>query len=323
LKKDFGNVDFCVTVDVEDSNPEYILNIKKICKKHNANVTWFVYPAKCNQPETLDTLAAFVKEGDEVGLHIHWPRSSLSKLYNMAPDKIIKELQLSQNLLASRFDLKSFRGGGLCQETCVLPILEQQGFEFDSSVAYKLNESAIWHQGHDHIFPVSGYYPIAKAYDVIAYDDKQRSTILEIPVTRGVPSPNFWCNMLEPGVTPLPIMKLIFTQYFERRRFQPLGLLVLILHSWSQTKSPDTLKDLDKFLDYANNHGVQFTTIKQCGHQWKKIWDSSPELRNDLLSYRFNSDTKASFKAETLKILLTAYNFKSNPVYYIKSVFKM
>lgn len=312
MKKAVAKVVVCITVDVEDSDLESLLKIKEVCQKYNAPITWFVEPAQCNQPEALDLLKKFIKEGDEIGLHIHWSGSYHSGIRSAQIEGVRIELEQAMESLAPRFHPTSFRGGGLCQMTPVLKILEQTGFEFDSSVAYNLDEPAGWHQGHENIRPVSAYYPDRKSYDIITYDDSERMNILEIPVTRGIPSTKLWHNMLEPGVTSFYLMKLIFTQYFKRRHFQPLVLLVSILHSWTWRRYPNTLGDLDKFLNYVSNREVQFNTIRQAGNDWKTIWGACPKARNALLSEHFAFRLKTRIEVDFIKLALFIGNLKIN-----------
>jgi len=183
------------------------------------------------------------------------------------------ELEEALKLLDTRFQLKSFRGGGLCQTTPVLRILEEKGFEFDSSVAYKLDEQGGWHQGHKNIHPVSAYYPSRTGYDVIAHDDNNRFTILEIPVTRAIPSPEYWCNFTGAGAYICIKDRMTIREYFLRRHFQPLVIIIVLLHSWGVQKHPALASDLNSLLDYATGHRIEFSTIHQAGYEWEKSLD--------------------------------------------------
>lgn len=316
-----GRVIVCVTVDVEDSDLASLMGIKEVCQKYSAPVTWFVETKLCNQPDVLDMLKSFTQGGDEVGIHIHWEGSYSSGLRSVPIEGIKDELEEALKLSKSRFQVKSFRGGGLCQTTPVLEILQQEGFEFDSSVAYNLDESNGWYQGHENIHPVSAYYPSKNGYDVIAHDNdnNERFTILELPVTRAAPSPRFWCNILEPGVTSLPTMKLIFKEYCVRRHFQPLVFIVLLFHSWTGLRHPNMLIDLDKFLNYVSRREVEFNIIRKAGYEWRKVWEDCPGTRGVLTSCQFNFDLRTRLIVNTIMLALLIHNLKHNPGYYIKT----
>jgi hypothetical protein len=251
-----GRALLSVTCDVEDSSIESLGLIKETCNKHKAPVTWFVEPRLCREPAALNLLREYCRRGDEVGLHMEWNGSLARGLRNIPTEQIRTELEEAMQLLKPYCELESFRGGGLSQTTAVLQIVKNTGFKYDSSVACWLDEPDGWYQGHDGIRPLSAYYPSPEGYDVVSHDGEQRLDILEIPVTRGVPSPTLWCNMLEPDITPLSIMKLVFQQYHIRRHFQPLVIMVVILHSYSPRRDRTTIRNLDKFLEYARGHEV-------------------------------------------------------------------
>jgi hypothetical protein len=318
LKKASGRVLLCVTCDVEDSSIESLGQIKQTCERHKAPVTWFVEPRLCREPSALNLLREYCRQGDEVGLHIEWNGSLARGLRNISTEQIREELEDARLLLEPHFELVSFRGGGLCQTTAALEILKNRGFKYDSSVACELDEPTGWYQGHDRILPLSAYYPSQRGYDVVGYEDSGRLDILEIPVTRGSPYPKLWCNMLEPGVSPLGIMKLVFEQYRIRRHFQPLVLMVVIFHSWSPRRSATMTRTLDRFLEYAGGRNTEFETIAKAGEQWKTIWEYQPAAREALLWHRFSSDLRTRSLAALIKLAMFAHNCKQDPAYYPK-----
>lgn len=315
-----GKAVLCITVDVEDADIESLRQIKEICHKHGAPVTWFVEPRLCREAVALDLLADYCGQGDEVGLHLHWKGSRSLGLRKVPIEQVGTELEEALQLLRPHFAVESFRGGGLCQTTPVLRIIAQKGFKFDSSVAHRLDQRNEWHQGHERILPLSAYHPSLSGYDVVARDDSGRLDILELPVTRGMPSPKTWCNMLEPGITPVGTMKLILNQYCIRRRYQPLVLMVGILHSYSPRGKKAMLEDLDKLLVHARSHNTGFAAISKAGSQWKEIWESQPAARDAILSHEFDLDAKSRTVAMLIRAAIFVRNLKGNPGYYMRAV---
>lgn len=320
LKQVDGRVLLCVTCDVEDSDIESLGLIKEACDRYTAPVTWFVEPGLCREPAALNLLREYCNRGDEVGLHNHWKGSLELGLRNVSDEQIRTELEEATQLLRPHYELESFRGGGLCQTTVALEFIRRKGFRFDSSVACGLNEPEGWYQEHSNILPLSAYFPSSKGYDVVSHEDSSRLDILEIPVTRGSPCPRLWCNMLEPDITPLLIMKAVFEQYHIRRHFQPLVIMVVILHSWSPRRRKTMTRDLDNFLKYARARNVDFRTLAKAGNQWKAIWEHQPAARNALLWHGYSLDLKTRFLATLIKLVIFAHNWKQDPAYYPKLV---
>ena len=318
LNKIDGRVILCVTCDVEDSSIESLEQVKETCERHKAPITWFVEPRLCPEPSALNLLRDYCGRGDEVGLHMEWEGSLARGLRSIPTEKISAELEEAMQLLKPYFELVSFRGGGLCQTTAVLEAVKKSGFRFDSSVACGLDEPMGWYQGHDRILPLSAYYPSRRGYDVVGFENSDRFDILEIPVTRGSPYPKLWSNMLEPGISSLGMMKTVFEQYYVRRQFQPLVLMVVIFHSWSPRRSATMIRDLDKFLEYAKGRDSEFETIAKAGEQWKSIWERQPAAREALLWHGFSSDMKSRFLAASIKLAILAHNCIQDPAYYPK-----
>jgi len=313
-----GKVLLCLTCDVEDSGIESLGLIKETSGKHKAPITWFVEPRLCREPAALNLLREYCQHGDEVGLHVHWKGSLDVGLRNVPTEQIRAELEEAMQLLKPHYELVSFRGGGLCQSTPALQAIAERGFRFDSSVATGLDEPEGWHQGHDSILPLSAYYPSPTGYDVVSHDVDERLDILEMPVTRGMPSPTLWCNMLEPDITPLTVMKLVFRQYRMRRHFQPLVIMVAILHSWSPQRRGTMTRNLDRFLEHARGRGVDFETVANAGNQWKTVWEHQPGEREALLRHGFSSGLRTLIPAAFIKLAIYAHNWKQDPKYYPK-----
>lgn len=318
MNKIDGRVILCVTCDVEDSSIESLEQIKETCERHKAPITWFVEPRLCPEPSALNLLRDYCGRGDEVGLHMEWEGSLARGLRSIPTEKISAELEEAMQLLKPYSELVSFRGGGLSQTTAVLQIVKNRGFKYDSSVACWLDEPEGWYQGHNGILPLSAYYPSPKGYDVVSHDGEERLDILEIPVTRGVPSPTLWCNMLEPDITPLSIMKLVFQQYHIRMHFQPLVIMVVIFHSYSPRSPRPMIRNLEKFLEYVRVRGVEFHTIASAGSQWKATWEYQPRAREALLSQGFSSGLRTLVPAALIKLAIFAHNCKQDPAYYPK-----
>jgi hypothetical protein len=323
LKRADGRVLLCVTCDVEDSTIESLEQIRQTCARHHAPVTWFVEPRLCFDPSALNLLWEYCRQGDEVGLHVEWRGSLVRGLSSIPAEQIRTELEEAIQMLKPQYALESFRGGGLSQTTAALEIVKERGFKYDSSVAYALDEPTGWYQGHDGVLPLSAYYPSPRGYNVVSHDGEERLDILEIPVTRGVPSSKLWHNMLEPDITPLSIMKLVFHQYHLRRRFQPLVLMVVIFHSYSPRRNGDMIRTLDRFLSYASSHNVEFGTIAMAGEQWKATWERQPPARETLLWHRFSSDPRTWFLVGSIKLVILAHNLIRDPAYYPKRLISM
>ncbi|MBN2098744.1 MAG: polysaccharide deacetylase family protein [Dehalococcoidia bacterium] len=320
LHKTNGRVLLCLTCDVEDSSVESLGLIKETSNRHKAPITWFVEPRLCREPAALDLLREYCRQGDEVGLHVHWKDSLDVGLRNVSTEQIRTELEESMHLLKPYHEPASFRGGGLCQSTAALQAIAERGFRFDSSVASALDEPEGWHQGHQRIPPLSAYYPSPRGYDVVSHDGDERLDILEIPVTRGMPAPTLWCNMLEPDITPLSIMKLVFQQYHIRRHFQPLVIMVMILHSWSPERRGTMIRNLDRFLEYARSRKVDFETVANAGNQWKAVWEHQPGIREALLRQGFSSGLRTQVPAAFIKLAVFAYSWRQDPKYYPKRI---
>lgn len=320
LNEGMGRVVVCVTVDVEDSNIESLTRIKEVCREHNAPVTWFVEPRLCCEIPALNLLGDYSKQGDEVGLHLHWKDSRSLGLPNLSTEQINLELEGALKLLRPRFGVKSFRGGGLCQTASVLDILSQKGIEIDSSVAHGLNERHGWYQGHNKVHPISAYYPSRMGYDVVSHEDSERLDILEVPVTRGMPALRLWNNMLEPGITPPRMLGLVFEQYSIRRQFQPLVIMIVIFHSWSPRSKATMLSDLDGLLDHARDRNTEFETIASAGYRWKELWEHQPAVRQVLLSHEFDFDLKTRMVARLIELAIFIHNLRDAASYFAGAV---
>lgn len=308
----------CMTVDVEDSDTTALLNIKNICQKHQAPVTWFIDPELSNEPAHTKMLQDFVKNGDEVGLHVHWRGAYAVGLDKTPIDTIKTQLDETMRILKPHFQLKSFRGGGLCQTTEVLHLIQDAGFEFDSSVAHNLSEDTGWFQKHYHVPPVSAYYPSVDHYDRIGATENQCMEILEIPVTRGHGSLHAWNNFLSPGETPLWRMKIIARQALSRTLTQPLVILVLLIHSWTRHKHPKTLRDLDTILRYLSAHHVEYHTISTAGYTWQEFWQEHPRLQSQLTScnIRFDGTTRLLTGVNKISLYIQHFVTQSSRLLY-------
>ena len=153
-------------------------------------------------------------------------------------------------------------------------------------------------------------------YDVVSHEDSERLDIIEVPVTRGVPASRMWNNMLEPGITPPGISKLVFQQYSIRRRFQPLVIMLVIFHSWSPRSKATMLSDLDRLLDHARERNTEFETIANAGHRWKELWEHQPAVRQVLLSHEFDFDMRTRMVARLIELAIFIHNQRDNASFF-------
>jgi len=134
------------------------------------------------------------------------------------------------------FRPRSFRAGGLCQTTTALEVIARHGFHVDSSVASGLNEREGYFQEHQRVPSRSWYFPSKLGYDISASRKEDRMGVLEIPVTRLMPSLGQWFPytlapaVYQEGLFWLPefiVNEWLLKSFWER----PL-VITPILHSW-------------------------------------------------------------------------------------------
>jgi hypothetical protein len=148
------------------------------------------------------------------------------------------------------FRPRSFRGGGLSQTTLALGLVHDYGFTVDSSVAANLNERERWFQNHVNVPYRSWYFPSKKGYDIPAQCIGDRIGILEIPVTRLIPSWRSWSPYtLEPSTL---LVEIITTQWLIRSRWENPLLVTPIFHSWGDGKVRVGRKTFDRFLEQVS-----------------------------------------------------------------------
>lgn len=229
----------CMSCDVEIAKEEELNQLEQILQTldgYGINGTFFFLLSSQNYQilEDSDVLAHFDK--NEFGLHIHWgqdnwmKRDSRTCLASLSLEVLQEEIE---NCLAYcrklGFKPKSFRGGGLSQTTLALNLINKYGFKVDSSVAPKLDEKQ-WCQKHTRVPYKSWYFPSRKGYDIPAKSEEERIGIMEIPVTRFIPSFSGWAPYT---LTPTsPLFKMTINQWLFKSRWEKPLLITPIFHSW-------------------------------------------------------------------------------------------
>jgi peptidoglycan/xylan/chitin deacetylase (PgdA/CDA1 family) len=246
----------CFTCDVEIGREEGLQQLAPILNLldyYNVPATFFVIVSAGNYRLLENFELSSRLENHEIGLHIHWGESSRSNSsYTRGLDAlstIFLEKEMRECLEYCRklnFRPTSFRGVGLCQTTEALKLIAKSGFHVDSSVAARLNEINGWFQKHTRVPYRSWYFPSKDNYDVPASDADDTMGVLEIPVTRLIPSLRaWWPYTLNPNA-PL-ILKIITNEWLLRpRREHPL-VIVPLFHNW-EIESRQHSKNYDRFL---------------------------------------------------------------------------
>jgi len=245
----------CFTCDVEIDREEDLRHFARIIKlfdHYNVRGTFFVIVSAENYPLLEDFDLSSRLENHEIGLHIHWgescrPNNSYTRGLD-ALSTIVIEREMRECLEYCRklkFRPTSFRGGGLCQTTEALKLVAKSGFRVDSSVAAKLNEKNGWFQKHTRVPYRSWYFPGKENYDVPASDADDRMGILEIPVTRLIPSLRKWSPYTLDASATL-VFKIIVNEWLFRSRWEHPLVIVPLFHSWKE--SLQGLGHYDRFL---------------------------------------------------------------------------
>lgn len=228
----------CLTCDVEIKalkNIEELIDIVSLINKYEACCTFFIEISHKNMKLYYDIGKIF--ENHEIGLHIHWgDMESYEKGLEMIPLETMQdELENGLELLNGMgYTPISFRGGGLCCNNVSLKLLKEYGFKIDSSVAAKLDEKNGWFQGHKDVSYKSWYYPSKQSYNIPALSPKDELGILEVPVTRMIPSFREWYPYT---LTPAsPFYKLIVYEHIIKSQKDFITLVTPIFHSWGEGK---------------------------------------------------------------------------------------
>jgi hypothetical protein len=260
----------CLTCDVEvesTQNIEELKNIISLLNRHRIACTFFLEITEKNS--SLYSEIPEIFEHHEVGLHIHWGymESYNSGLKEIPIETMRNELKDSLRLLKDiGFTPISFRGGGLCCNNESLNLLKEYNFRIDSSVAAKLNEKEGWYQGHKNVPYLPWYYPSKKSYDFPASLQEDQIGILEVPVTRMIPSGRAWFPYtLSPES---PVFKLILNEYLLRSKLEPISVVTTIFHSWGEgrlkkEKFPLFIDKLENIIIHMNTKKIEFITLKE------------------------------------------------------------
>ncbi len=234
----------CLSCDVElEKDHQSIDGLEKIVELISKRAcTFFVIPENI----TRKTKKLLSKPHFELGLHVHWKGSYENGLQSL-PEQCI-ESQLSKEMKKFRKHFPkpvSFRGGGLCQTSDCIKILAKHGFRIDSSMAAKLNEKSGWHQGHSKL-----------GYDEWFYNNE----ILEIPVTRFMPSGREWYPYTMSPESPLLGMLIKWKNLASVYRNV---LITPIFHSWGEgrLKGDVFIEKLEKMIKKLEKNRYQFITM--------------------------------------------------------------
>ena len=239
----------CITCDVEVKSTNNIGQLEEIVAlldKYGINSTFFIEITQENVDLYSDSKILSTLNNHELGLHIHWGVERDLESYTKGLENIGSytkgldniSLEIMQRELEDALELSkelgftpvSFRGGGLCCTNTSLKLIKDYGFKVDSSVAAKLNEKEGWFQGHTNAPYSSWYYPSKQAYDLPALDYDERQGILEVPVTRMIPSGREWSPWTLSIANPL--FKFIVYERIIKSRWEPITVITPIFHSW-------------------------------------------------------------------------------------------
>jgi len=263
--------DCCLTCDVEIFSKEDARGFEGILdtlQKGRTKATFFIEMVKGNERIIKDcnVISKILDPGlHEIGLHIHWKDSRIRGIHHYSHEMFRGELAEAISLLPGHAqNIKSFRAGGLCCSLKMLEVLGEFGFSVDSSVAPRLNESGHWRQRHKKVPYVSWYFPDKRLYWKPARIQAERIGILEIPVSRLIPSWRFWryCT-LQPGN---PLNPVIIRQ--RRSSPQKHGLLTVIMHSWGCGRSrgrrfPVFADQLKSLIELLVRMDFRFVTLQE------------------------------------------------------------
>ena len=233
-----NNMITCITCDVEVKSGKNIEELETIISRldqYKIRGTFFIKITSENIDLYLDSNILSKFKDHELGLHIHWgnEESAIKGLENI--DREIMQYELESGLELSKeigFKPISFRGGGLCCTNTSLRLIKDYGFKVDSSVAAKLNEKKGWFQGHTNIPYRSWYYPSKQSYDIPASSYEDSFGVLEVPVTRMIPSGRGWFPWT---LTPeSPFLKFVVWEWIMKSRWEPITVITPIFHSWGE-----------------------------------------------------------------------------------------
>jgi len=264
----------CITCDVEVKSKENIRQLETIVSllnKYDVKSTFFIEITQKNVGLYAGSkiLSSLNNEGHELGLHIHWGNmgSYTKGMENISLKYMQYELESSLKLAKEiGFKPTSFRGGGLCCTNTSLRLIMEYGFKVDSSVAAKLNEGKGWFQGHNNVPYRSWYYPSKQSYDMPAFSPDDRLGILEVPVTRMIPSGREWFPWT---LTPTsPFFRFIVNEWVIKSRWEPVTVITPIFHSWGEwklreKKFPLFLDKLEKMIRFLKGKNFEFKTLRE------------------------------------------------------------
>jgi len=248
----------CVTCDVEiiekEADLSRLLRIFELLDYYHCKGTFFIDASSQNFRLLKRLDLRSYTDMHEFGLHIHWgdssgPNSSRYKGLRSVPIEVLKREMAEgyENCARLGFRPTSFRSGGLCQTTDALELVKKYGFTVDSSVGAKLNEKHLWLQNHAAVPYRSWYFPSKKGYDVPASDVEERIGILEIPVTRLIPSFRSWSHYT---LTPTSsLLRVITTQWLIRSYWEDPLVITPIFHSWGDWAVWSGKQSFERFLD--------------------------------------------------------------------------
>ncbi len=263
------NPDIIITIDLEwfDNDPRlfkadinqrriysegYIRSavdtILDICSRNGSKLTFFIlgeiYDA---YPDLIHTIE---KKGHDIAYHTH----SHKNIYNK--DILEQELKLSRNFI-EEFRIKGFRSPKIRMDKDCLNVLEDHGFEYDSSV-YGTKRFKF---GNMTILPVSTYPYFKKQY--VNYPNPLTFNLLteSIPFGSGL-----FLGLIKNNVT------YFINKYFDVYE-EPA---IMLMHSWQivrpdtslrfKIKKPFVIPYLVSLSDTLNNVTRQFKTLKMCDY---------------------------------------------------------
>jgi hypothetical protein len=274
--------EFSSTKVLAEKNIEELVDILDLLDRYDIKGTFFIELTNKNIELYIDYKIISYLKNHELGLHIHWGNmESYKKGLSKIPKKTM-QYELENSLAFSKklgFEPLSFRGGGLCNTNESLNLISDFGFKIDSSVAAKLNEADGWFQGHINVPYRSWYYPLKESYDIPASNHEEALGILEVPVTRMIPSRREWFPYT---LTPQsPLFKFIVYEWIIKSVWEPITVITPIFHSWGEGKLrgkrfPIFLNKLEQLLEFLSR--IKKSRFMRLINFWEYLGTLQPKL---------------------------------------------
>lgn len=261
-----------------------IRNLLGVFKKHDVKATFFLstncFSAnKAEYGKIKNEIGKMMKEGHELGLHIH-PDSDLAlqsrlgrkfkatSAYFYSYDEKLEIIKAAKELIRENLGneaykkLVSFRWGNWALDTGGARALDKAGFKIDSSATPGIKGHSSDTMKYDWS-KVNHHYPWKLSMTDYQSTKDNNSKVMEIPIaTFGF----FGMKMRADPVNSALLNKAFLEYYNKADRSKKPFPFVVITHSSEATtedgKTTQALKDLERFISFAGKFkDVKFATI--------------------------------------------------------------